>query len=155
MPFIYDIDDNKYYLLKQSMKVGTCINMGRKINKFGVGTDIESIDRFTNLDYAQNSASVKRIFTQREQEYCFSKKTAAPHLAARFCGKEAIVKALTCFGGANVRFTDIEIINNQDGVPVARINKEGFRDFQIHLSLSHCKDKAIAFAIVVEDNHIF
>ena len=93
---------------------------------------------------------MNRIFTQREQEYCFSKKTAAPHLTARYCGKEAIVKALASIGGANVRYTDIEIINKQDGMPVVRVDKEGFSDLQIHLSLSHCKDKAIAFAIVVE-----
>ncbi len=124
--------------------------MGRKINKFGIGTDIENIDRFTDSGFVQNSALVNRIFTQREQEYCFSKKTAAPHLAARYCGKEAIVKALVSIGGTNVRYTDIEIINKQDGMPVVRVNKEGFSDLQIHLSLSHCKDKAIAFAIVVE-----
>ena len=124
--------------------------MRRKINKFGIGTDIENIDRFTGSGFVQNSTLVNRIFTQREQEYCFSKKTAAPYLAARYCGKEAIVKALTSIGGANVMYTDIEIINKQDGMPVVRVGKEGFRDLQIHLSLSHCKDKAIAFAIVME-----
>ena len=124
--------------------------MGRKINKFGIGTDIENIDRFTGSGFVQNSALVNRIFTQREQEYCFSKKTAAPHLTARYCGKEAIVKALTSIGSANVSYTDIEIINKQDGMPVVRIDIEGISDLQIHLSLSHCKDKAIAFAIIVE-----
>ncbi len=124
--------------------------MGIKINKFGIGTDIENIDRFTDSGFVQNSVLVNRIFTQREQEYCFSKKTAASHLTARYCGKEAIVKALASIGDTNVRYTDIEIINKQDGMPVVRINKEGFRDLQIHLSLSHCKDKAIAFAIVME-----
>ena len=124
--------------------------MERKINKFGIGTDIENIDRFTDSGFVQNSALVNRIFTQREQEYCFSKKTAAPHLAARYCGKEAIVKALVSIGGTNVSYTDIEIINKEDGMPVARVNKEGFRDLQIHLSLSHCDDKAIAFAIIME-----
>jgi holo-[acyl-carrier protein] synthase len=124
--------------------------MGGKINKFGIGTDIENIDRFTSSDFVRNSALVNRIFTQREQEYCFSKKTPAPHLTARYCGKEAIAKALAGIGGANLRPTDIEIINEQDGMPVVRVDKEGFRDLQIHLSLSHCKDIAIAFAIVME-----
>ena len=49
--------------------------MERKINKFGIGTDIENIDRFTDSGFVQNSALVNEIFTQREQEYCFSKKT--------------------------------------------------------------------------------
>ncbi len=124
--------------------------MGEKINKFGIGTDIENIDRFTGSGFVRNSALVNRIFTQREQEYCFSKKTAAPYLTARYCGKEAIVKALASIGGANVNYGDIEIINKKDGMPVVRIDKEGFRDLEIHLSLSHCEDKAIAFAIVME-----
>lgn len=124
--------------------------MRRKINIIGIGTDIENIDRFTGPGFVQNSALVNRIFTQREQEYCFSKKTAAPHLTVRYCGKEAIIKALASISGANVRYADIEIINKQDGMPVASVDKEGFRDLQIHLSLSHCKDKAIAFAIVMD-----
>jgi phosphopantetheine--protein transferase-like protein len=91
--------------------------MGRKINIFGIGTDIENIDRFTGSSFFQNSALVKRIFTQHEQDYCFPKKTAAPYLAVRYCGKEAIVKALASFGGANVRYTDIEIITNSKDTP--------------------------------------
>jgi holo-[acyl-carrier protein] synthase len=126
------------------------MNMREKINKFGIGVDIESIDRFTGSDFVQNSALLNRIFTQREQEYCFSKKTAAPYLTARYCGKEAIVKALASIGGANVRYIDIEIINEQNGMPVVRVNKACFHDLQIHLSLSHCRDKAIAFATVME-----
>ncbi|MBI2858807.1 MAG: holo-ACP synthase [Chloroflexi bacterium] len=121
-----------------------------KANKLGIGTDIESIDRFAGSDFVQNSAFVNSIFTQREQEYCFSHKTAAPHLTARYCGKEAIVKALVSIGAEGVRYTDIEIVNEPDGLPVARIVKEGFRDLEIHLSLSHCRDKAVAFAIITD-----
>ena len=126
------------------------MNMREKINKFGIGVDIESIDRFTGSDFVQNSALLNRIFTQREQEYCFSKKTAAPYLTARYCGKEAIVKALANVGSVNVGYMDIEIINEQNGRPAVRVNKAGFHDLQIHLSLSYCRDKAIAFAIVTE-----
>ncbi len=126
---------------------------GLTINKIGIGTDIENIDRFTGSGFVQNSALLNRIFTQSEQEYCFLKKKAAPHLAARYCGKEAIIKALASIGSANVNYGDIEIVNKKDGMPVVRIDKEGFRDLEIHLSLSHCEDKAIAFAIVIESHN--
>jgi holo-[acyl-carrier protein] synthase len=57
---------------------------------------------------------------------------------------------LTSLGRAGLNYRDIEIINDKNGVPTVKINKVGFDDLRIHLSLSHCKDKAIAFTIVVE-----
>lgn len=126
------------------------MSTGRESDNFGIGTDIESIDRFTRRDYIQNCAFLNKIFTRTEQEYCFSRKTAAAHLAARYAGKEAIVKALTSLNRVGLNYRDIEIVNDKNGVPVVEIKKVGFDDLRIHLSLSHCKDKAIAFAIVVE-----
>lgn len=118
---------------------------------FGIGTDIESISRFR--DYTQSSSFLKRIFTQNELEYCFSKRTAAPHLAARYAGKEAVVKALTSIGKASLNYREIEILNDKNGVPIVRLSKASFHGLQVYISLSHCKDKAIAFTIVTEVNH--
>jgi len=114
----------------------------------GIGTDIEDIERFrlTNKDH---KTLLAKIFTEKELEYCFSKKPAAPHLAARYTGKEAIIKALNSISiGKNLQFNEIEIYNNEIGVPIVNINK--FKNLEIYLSLSHCKDKAIAFVIIVE-----
>jgi len=126
------------------------MNTGGRINNFGIGADIESIKRFTVPECVQNSVFLNKIFTQDEQEYCFSKRTAAPHLAARYAGKEAVVKGLASIGRPNIGYSDIEIINDKNGVPEVNIGKAGFHDLQVKLSLSHCGDKAIAFAIVVE-----
>jgi len=120
---------------------------------FSIGTDIESIDRFSQADHTQNSPFLNKIFTKNELEYCFSKKTAAPHLAARYAGKEAIFKALTGISKAKLNYKDIEILNNKNGVPTVRIGNPGFHGLQVHLSLSHCRDKAIAFTVVTEVNH--
>jgi len=119
-------------------------------NSFGIGTDIERIDRFTQLDQTQDSALLNKIFTSNELEYCFSKGKTASHLAARYSGKEAIVKAVNSMGRTNLNYSDIEILNDKNGVPLARIGKAGFDDLKIHLSLSHCRDTAIAFAVVIE-----
>jgi len=121
-------------------------------SNFGIGVDIENVDRFEKFISTGNNSFLNKIFTQSEIEYCFSNGKIAPHLAARYAGKEAIVKALTSIGKTKVDYREIEIANNGNGVPMARINNEEFDNFQIHLSLSHCKDKAIAFAVVMEKN---
>ena len=126
------------------------MSIGGESNNFGIGADIESIDRFIRRDRIQHSAFLNKIFTRTEQEYCFSKETAAAHLTARYAGKEAIVKALTSLDRVGLNYRDIEIINDKNGVPTVKINKVGFDDLRIRLSLSHCRDKALAFAIVVE-----
>ncbi|MDO8577628.1 MAG: holo-ACP synthase [Dehalococcoidales bacterium] len=120
-----------------------------EVNKFGIGVDIENIDRFAGSDFVRDSAIVNSIFTQSEQEYCFLYKIAAPHLAARYCAKEAITKALASIGTNGINYKDIEIINEQAGPPVAVIEKEGVHDLQVYLSLSHCNDKAVAFAVII------
>lgn len=129
------------------------MNIMKGIKNFGIGTDIESIDRFRKLDPVSGNLFLNKIFTKNELEYCFSKEKASPHLAVRYAGKEAVVKALGSMGKVNPNYKDIEILNNENGVPVARINNKGFRDLQVYLSLSHCKNKAIAFAMVTEVNY--
>jgi holo-[acyl-carrier protein] synthase len=115
---------------------------------FGIGVDIESISRFKKADAGRGSSFLNKIFTTAELDYCFSCSVPARHLAARFAGKEAIVKALAGLNRAGLGYNDIEITNNKNGVPEARIRKMGFEDLQIKLSLSHGEQDAIALAIV-------
>ena len=122
--------------------------MANETNKFGIGVDIENIDRFAGSDFARDSEMLSRIFTRGEQEYCFLFEKAVPHLAARYCAKEAITKALASIGTKGIKYKDIEIFNKRDGCPLARIG--GVRDLQVYLSLSHCEEKAMAFAIIVQ-----
>jgi holo-[acyl-carrier protein] synthase len=123
------------------------------IEHFGIGTDIESIERFRGADYTPENSLLNRIFTKKELEYCFSIKDFAPHLAARYSAKEAIVKALASIGKVNLSYREIEISNNESGVPLVKINKKGFHNVQLRLSLSHCEDKAVAFAVAFVVNH--
>lgn len=122
---------------------------GKKIKTpLGIGTDIEDISRFRDPEIRMNRTFLERVFTQDELAYCFSKRNPAPHLAARFCGKEAVIKALQEAGYEKTGMSSIEILNNPDGVPFARIDKKEFNDITIKISLSHCRDKCLAFAIV-------
>jgi len=106
---------------------------------FSIGIDCVEIERFQKV--LDNQNLLNRIFTKKEIEYCLGKADPKKHLAARFAGKEALIKA---FSDQDIQISmkDIEIINNQRGVPQA--NVEGIKGFEIKISLSHCKNIAVA-----------
>lgn len=118
-------------------------------NLVGIGVDIENISRFEKLNPSSNGVFLKKIFTAKEIEYCFSKKFPAASLAARFSGKEAVFKA---FGGApgkrGLPFNKIEILPDKSGKPKAIIKDRRFDNFKILISLSHSETAALAFAVI-------
>ena len=71
-----------------------------------IGTDLIEIERIVRA--LERPGFRDRCFTQAEQAYCETRRNPAESYAARFCGKEAVGKALGC----GVRFTwkDIEIV---------------------------------------------
>jgi len=117
---------------------------------FSIGVDIESIQRFKNLDRNRSEKFLSKIFTKKEINYCFSKNKPAEHLAARFAGKEAVLKALKSAGinASLIHLNKIEINKNVEGVPVVSIYDDKFVKIRIILSLSHCESEAIAFVIL-------
>ena len=112
---------------------------------FGIGVDIEDISRFRK--HLSNKNFLDRIFTRKELKHCFSKKKPEQHLAARFAGKEAIVKSLSSLKD-ELDYRNIEILNKKNGAPAVKVTDNDFDKLIIMLSLSHCDDKAIAFAAV-------
>ena len=110
-----------------------------------IGVDIEDIERFVSLDINKNQSFFDRLYTHREMEYCLSKSNPYPHLAVRFAGKEAVIKLISGFD-EKISPNEIEILNDADGTPVVNINNKKVRNIKVIISLSHCKDKAIAFA---------
>jgi holo-[acyl-carrier protein] synthase len=111
-----------------------------KIN--GIGIDMEEISRFKNISIDKNKEFYKKIFTNKEMRYCLKKQDPYMHLAARFCAKEAFIKAT---GGKIRGLKSIEIINDAKGKPFIR-----YKNFKTDVSLSHTKDNAIAFVIINE-----
>ena len=77
----------------------------------GIGVDIETIERFRNTELIETKRPLKKIFTPNELVYCQDYADPAPHLAARFAAKEAIVKALASSGIIVNEFSKIEILN--------------------------------------------
>ena len=111
-----------------------------------LGIDIELISRFKNKDRLHDKKFLERIFTTSELDYCFSKKNFASHLCARFCAKEAVIKALSSIGIKHSKLNDIEVYHGKNNESLVRI--EGINNINIHISLSHDKDRAIAVALI-------
>ena len=72
------------------------------------------------------------------------------HLAARFCAKEAVVKALTALDIDGVSYNEIEVFHNEKQCPQIRILKSLEKNIIFQLSLSHDRSKAIAFVTAEE-----
>ena len=114
-----------------------------------VGVDIEDIGRFRKLDQKNSGVFLKKVYTKNELDYCFQKSVPAQHLAVRFAGKEAVLKALSGLGLSPVDYNTIEIFNNDRGAPQVRFcGHKNFKKLGVKISLSHCRDKALAFVVI-------
>lgn len=108
-----------------------------------IGVDIEDIERFRG----KSEDFLKRIFTPAELEYCLKFSEPESHLTARFCAKEAVIKALTPLGINIAEYNKIEVFSDDNKYPQIRILKDLNKNIKFDISLSHDKTKAIAFVI--------
>ena len=118
------------------------------MTNFGIGVDIERIDRFNDLAKGDERRLLEKIFTKKEIEYCFSKTNAAQHLAVRYAGKESVFKAISSTLNHNLRYDEIEITNNEKGIPNVLLKQKKFENVNITISLSHNDEFAIAFTML-------
>jgi len=119
----------------------------------GVGVDIIDISRVRSVLDRHRVRFMKRVFTLAEIEYCSKQSDPSPCLAARFAAKEAALKALGCGLSKGIRFKDVEVDRSflPPGIRLYGNAKEiaslkGVSD--IHLSLSHERDHAIAIVVM-------
>jgi holo-[acyl-carrier protein] synthase len=115
--------------------------------QFSVGIDLLEIERLERaLDRRPRLA--QRLFTDGEREYAASRARPGQHLAARFCAKEAVAKAL----GLQVwSFRDIEVIAT-DGPPQVTLygavqERAAELGVSVRISLTHTRGDAGAVAI--------
>jgi holo-[acyl-carrier protein] synthase len=83
----------------------------------GVGLDLLDVDRLERA-LARRPRLAERLFTDGERSYAASRARPAQHLAARFCAKEAVAKAL---GLRAWSFTDVEVVAT-DAAPAVRLS---------------------------------
>lgn len=116
----------------------------------GLGNDIIEISRMRQSVERHGIHFLNRLFTQREQDYCYRFQDPIPHFAGRFAAKEAIVKALGTGFGKQVGWHDIEILSDDHGKPVVHSSahlKSEFRNPQLLVSISHSNEHATAVAL--------
>lgn len=118
----------------------------------GIGIDIIEISRIRKA--VDKPAFVRRVFTPAETAYCESRGAqAAASYAARFAGKEAVLKAF----GTGLRdgtLQDISITPDELGCP--HVTLQGvFKELaeekgvtKIHISLTHAQEYAAAQVIL-------
>lgn len=117
----------------------------------GIGTDIIEIYRIEKI-MMRTSSFIEKSFTNNEIEYFKSKGLKGNVIAGNFAAKEAISKALgTGFRGFGLK--DIEVIRDKLGKPVVNLSCKIYelleiKEFNIHVSISHSKENAIAYAVV-------
>ena len=80
------------------------------------GTDIIEISRVKESIESTNKKFCERVYTEKEREYCESKKMQKyQHYAARFSAKEAVFKAVSdeLENKFQINWKDIEILNDE------------------------------------------
>ena len=112
-----------------------------------IGVDIVEIGRIQKAIDRWGSGFLERVYTRPELEL-YAKNPSS--LAARFSGKEAVIKALDC---RSIGLKEIEILSDASGKPQihlygkAQHQAEDIGLSDISISLSHCRDYAVACAI--------
>ena len=114
----------------------------------GVGIDLLDVGRFERA-LERRPRLAERVFTDAEREYAARRARPAVHLAARFCAKEAVAKALGLTGWS---FRDVEVVATGaapqlrlTGTVAARAAELGG---ELAISLTHTDDVAGAVAIL-------
>ena len=111
------------------------------------GIDLLEIERLERA-LERRPRLAERLFTESELAYAASRARPAQHLAARFCAKEAVAKALEL---PALRFKDIEVLGG-GGPPELRLHGEAAARAQalgvtVSVSLTHSRRDAAAIAV--------
>ena len=120
------------------------------------GVDIVEISKFKNV-CINNKDFVSDIFSEKEIEYCLSKRNPYIHLAGRFAAKEASLKALgtgLSATGIDKALREIEVVSESSGKPRLSFsgwtnnisNKRGISHLTV--SISHTDNYAVAMVIL-------
>lgn len=124
--------------------------------KVKCGVDIIEISRIKeSMEDDEQEKFKNRVYTTKEIEYCENKKKQKyQHYAARFAVKEAVFKALSekIPDKYGIEWKDIETTNDEQGRPQVQVEVKGI-DIQeienIDVSISHCKEYAIANVVIL------
>jgi len=122
------------------------------VRVLGTGIDLVEVERFEHAIHRWGARLIERLFTPVEQAYVKGRKAAAQHWAVRFAAKEAVVKALGAPKGLGLEWRDMEITHGPEGQPKVTFYRtlSRWKDCEVHLSLTHTDNYAVASALVLE-----
>lgn len=114
----------------------------------GIGLDLLEIERMERA-LARRPALATRLFRPGELEYASSRAQAAQHLAARFCAKEAVSKAL---GLPVFSPQDVEVLGGGASVGLvlhgAALRRSQELGVEVDFSMTHTRGMAAAVAVL-------
>ena len=120
----------------------------------GLGVDLADINRVARvLDKYPRFA--ERCFTEHEREYAFRFANPSRRLAARFAGKEAVMKSMGT-GWRRIRWKDIEITGG--GKPTVRMSGNAARRAEmlgvteVLVTITHTDTFALVMAVAVGEH---
>lgn len=122
--------------------------------KILTGTDIIEINRIKESIESLGENFKNKIYTEKEIEYCESKKNAKfQHYAGRFAAKEAIFKAISELldDKFEISWKDAEVLNDDQGKPRVTFTSAKLQEKieNIDISISHCKEYATANVVII------
>ena len=125
--------------------------MGTQI--LGIGTDIIECLRIAQMIERHGELFIRRVYTEHEIAYCSTKKASTQHYAGRWAAKEAVLKALGTGWRRGISWRDVEVRNKAGGAPTIALRggakevleQSGIR--AMHISISHCRSHATAYAV--------
>ncbi len=120
----------------------------------GLGVDLTDIGRVGRL-LEEYPRFAQRVFTDHEQAYAFGFARPERRFAARFAGKEAVMKAMGT-GWRRVRWRDVEITGggkptvNLFGSAEARARQLGVT--RVEITITHTDTDALVFAVALGEH---
>jgi len=119
------------------------------------GTDIIEVSRIKQSIERSGENFLKLVYTKKEIEYCESKRVSKYyHYAGRFAAKEAIYKAVSPLlkNKFDISWQNAEVINDENGNPkIHFIDIKIDKIKNIDISISHCKEYAVATVVVMAE----
>ena len=110
-----------------------------------VGIDLLEIERMEQALERRPSLAL-RLFTDGERAYAAGRARPGQHLAARFCAKEAVAKALRLESWSP---RDIEVVGEGAQTRIALHGSLAALGVDVEISLTHSKVTAGAVAMVL------
>jgi holo-[acyl-carrier protein] synthase len=125
----------------------------------GTGIDLVNMERIERAVNRWGNLFLRRVFTEKEIEWCLKRTRPSECFAIRFAAKEAFLKAIGWGLRNGIQWIDIEVENDAMGKPFfvvyrkARGVLEVLRVQSSLLTLSHEPPYAVAHVILEGRDH--